>query len=381
MDESAWAIKPGAMMAWADEVEAEEVKKGAMVDEEAFPTLGAAVSKDSKKGKGAKKKGTKMDLGSFMSASLSRKAAASDAEILLQLPKGSSGLPREERDPTALGGAFRDYGGEGGFRRGDRPEREEREPSRADAASDWGAERKFTPSDSSDRSRGFGGGFGERRGGFGDRDGGGFGDRPRREDRPVSEADTADDWGANRKFVPAASSGDSRSFGSGYGRDRERPHSGFPDGGEPSRAETGDWGARRGPPPAEQSGSSSSGRRGYGFSEQPVSQADLEDRWSHRAAPAESSGRPAEQPAAERPRLKLAPRTKPLETPPPAANGVAPGSPAAAASPSGSGQQQTQAKPRSNPFGAAKPREEVLKEKGIDYRKQEMKLDHGEVIR
>lgn len=29
----------------------------------------------------------------------------------MQLPKSSSGLPKEERDPKQLGGAFKDYGG------------------------------------------------------------------------------------------------------------------------------------------------------------------------------------------------------------------------------------------------------------------------------
>lgn len=109
--ESAWAIKPEAID-WADEVEAEEVKKGPMVDEEAFPTLGEAVKSAPQKGKASKKgKGTKMGLNEFMSASVGRKPI-SDAEILMQLPKGSSGLPREERDPNALGGAFKDYGGD-----------------------------------------------------------------------------------------------------------------------------------------------------------------------------------------------------------------------------------------------------------------------------
>lgn len=107
--ESAWAIKPGATV-WADEVEAEEVKKAAAVDEEAFPTLGAASSNEPKKGKAAKKKGTKMDLNAFLNAPASRKTAVSDAEILMQLPKGSSGLSRD--DPSALGGGFRDYGGD-----------------------------------------------------------------------------------------------------------------------------------------------------------------------------------------------------------------------------------------------------------------------------
>ncbi len=36
-----------------------------------------------------------------------------------------------------------------------------------------------------------------------------------------------------------------------------------------------------------------------------------------------------------------------------------------------------------NPFGAARPREEVLKEQGRDYRKEELQLEHkaAEVIR
>jgi hypothetical protein len=59
-----------------------------------------------------------------------------------------------------------------------------------------------------------------------------------------------------------------------------------------------------------------------------------------------------------------------------AANGTGPsssdGSTAAAAGPP---------KQKVNPFGAARPREEVLKEKGIDYVKEELKLEHGEVIR
>jgi hypothetical protein len=130
------------------------------------------------------------------------------------------------------------------------------------------------------------------------------------------------------------------------------------------------------------------GRRGYGFSEQPVSQADVEDRWSHRPQPtgaAAENGAPGG--AAERPRLKLAPRTKPLEHPPAAAEAAAAAVVAEAASPhsdagsSSSSQRQQQQARKSNPFGAARPREEVLKEKGIDYQKEQLKLEHGEVIR
>ena len=38
-------------------------------------------------------------------------------------------------------------------------------------------------------------------------------------------------------------------------------------------------------------------------------------------------------------------------------------------------------KPRSNPFGAARPREEVLKEQGRDWRKEELELAHKSVQR
>lgn len=86
----------------------------------------------------------------------------------------------------------------------------------------------------------------------------------------------------------------------------------------------------------------------------------------------------------ERPRLNLAPRTAPLDKP---AGGDAAAAPAAAA---GDGAEAAEAaKPaepkaaKSNPFGAARPREEVLKEQGRDYRKEELQLEHkaAEVLR
>jgi hypothetical protein len=147
----------------------------------------------------------------------------------------------------------------GGF--GDRPGRAERaasEPSRADAAGDWGSERKFVPSDrpGGGGGGGFGGGFRDRdSGGFGDRRGGGdFGDRPPREERPVSKADTVDDWGANRKFQPSAGEerrGGGGGFGGGF-RDRERPAGPPRFGDDASHADAaGDWGARRSTPDSD----------------------------------------------------------------------------------------------------------------------------------
>lgn len=109
--DSAWGIKPGS---WAEDVEQEEAKNGPLRDEEAFPTLGEAVSKEPKASKaGGKKKPVKMGLTDFLGAQTARRTA-SDKEILMALPKGSSGLPKEERDSNALGGGFKDYGGNRG---------------------------------------------------------------------------------------------------------------------------------------------------------------------------------------------------------------------------------------------------------------------------
>jgi hypothetical protein len=106
--DSAWGIKPGS---WAEDVEQEEAKNGPLRDEEAFPTLGEAVKQEPKAAKGGgKKKPVKMGLTDFLGAQTARRTA-SDKEILMALPKGSSGLPREDRDSKGLGGGFKDYGG------------------------------------------------------------------------------------------------------------------------------------------------------------------------------------------------------------------------------------------------------------------------------
>jgi hypothetical protein len=79
------------------------------VSEEAFPSLGEVAKKDVK---GSKKgKGTKLSLSDFAAFPVGRSRQLSDKEILLQLPKGSSGLPKEDRDGKGLGGGFKDYGG------------------------------------------------------------------------------------------------------------------------------------------------------------------------------------------------------------------------------------------------------------------------------
>lgn len=205
-------------------------------------------------------------------------------------------------------------------------------PSRADTAGDWGAMRKFTPG--AGPSEGRPGGYG----GFRDREApreGGFREREPREFRP-SAADEVDNWGATRKFEPGAAPGPRR----------EPREGGFRDGpglGDSSRADAEDqWSRGREFKPT---GDSPAGPRpARGPSSDPNDRADKEDRWTRKAPPAGEEAPSSSQPAAgERPKLNLKPRTAAAAD--------------AAAAPAAGGSKG------SNPFGAARPREEVLKEK------------------
>ncbi len=104
--------------------------------------------------------------------------------------------------------------------------------------------------------------------------------------------------------------------------------------------------------------------------------ADKEDRWSRRAEAASSSAAPnggaSEAVPGERPRLKLQPRTLPLPN----------GEPSSSAASSSGGAAAVEARRSgSNPFGTARPREDVLREKGVDPIKEALRLEHIELNR
>ncbi|RMZ54910.1 hypothetical protein APUTEX25_000427, partial [Auxenochlorella protothecoides] len=233
----AWAKPAGA---WAQAVEEEEAEQGPILvpvvakekefpslgdapDRAGFPSLGAAAAvKDSKK---ERRKKQTMSLADFVSTVDAPKPGTfvpsarvggsalrrplNDDDILRNLPTTSRGkVEGDEKPGDRLGGSFRDYGGDrAGGRYGDddrrRGDGDDMGGSRADAADSWGMERKFVPGGaSSDRGRGFGSGSG---GGFGDRR-----DRSPRSERDESgpsRADTVDDWGAARQFVPSSGGG------------------------------------------------------------------------------------------------------------------------------------------------------------------------------
>lgn len=202
--------------------------------------------------------------------------------------------------------------------------------------------------DELDRPRGLGGGF--RSYGSGDR-GGGFDDDGRRGapgrgsdlDMP-SRADEDRDWSMSKKsFTPSPADSGSRSRYGGLG-------SGAP--ASVGRADDdGDWSRGKKPLPSGPSRYPSLGSAGGGFRDSPVS-TDSSDRWS-RAAPSNDER--------ERPRIVLDPPKRDASaTPtPPAEAG----------------------RSRPSPFGAARPREDVLADKGLDWKKMETEIDQKRTSR
>lgn len=415
----------GGASAWADAVDDEEQAGGVLgpslagppADE--FPTLGQAkqAGQGGAGGKKEKKKGTKMSFSDFVTTTggvTSRGGPKHEKEILMMLPTSSSGDGPVTRDPGALGGAFNQFGGERGDRGGriplphiniflaaaprsltrtpfccatgagygrrtddsDGPRRSMREddgPSRADSTADWGTVKKFEPSAPSSRG-GFGAGGG----------GGGFRSREASDMAPLRSgpgADEVDDWGKGKKFEPSSTGGPERrgGLGGGFGGFRDGPRDGPAlerreprmDMG-PSRADQEDQWSRRGPlqPPADAPGDRERDRFGAGAS----GKADEADVWVRKGGSSDEAKGGARDAAGgggrpERPKLNLKPRTAPLPDQATDQAALAESTKAAAEG------------AKANPFGAARPREAVLKEKGIDYVKEELKLQHGEVQR
>ena len=248
-------------------------------------------------------------------------------------------------------------------------------PSRADTSDSWGAERKFVPGGGDDRygrrDSGAGGGGFRDRGSFG----GGFQDRedrpPREFDDGPSRADTGD-WGA-RQFVPSQSSRRSydepRGGGGGF-REREsfrEPRDSFKEREsfrEPTRADveqrwerhndvkpTGFDDRPRRPfdeAPRERKGFSDGWRGRERDETGPGSRDGSRDQWKKERPIGEDS---SEAPR-ERPKLVLKPRTGSADARP--ASGDA---------------------GRPSIFGAARPREEVLREQGRDPVEEDERLE------
>lgn len=113
---TAWGA-PSSNLAWAEQVEEEEAQNGVPLLDEAYPTLGESVKQAKEAPPKKKKQQQKMSFSEFMGVPGGARGGSSrtsEKEILMQLPKGSSGVKPEEREPGSLGGGFREYGGQRG---------------------------------------------------------------------------------------------------------------------------------------------------------------------------------------------------------------------------------------------------------------------------
>lgn len=326
---SAWA-KPGA---WAlDSEEHEEELQEQHQKEKAnggffggsnkeeplaaeFPSLAAAATKPKKK------KGQTLSLGEFNATSSARSAQPTQVrglttEDLMMLPTGPRQRTAEELDRSRLGGGFRSYG-----------------------SYDSGRNNRYANNDESSNPR-----WGSSRASDEPRRNGGYNRDSNRETMP-SRADEINDWAAAKRTIPMSN---------GFER-RER--GGFFD--SQSKADESDnWTSNKSFVPSE-------GRRfgsGGGF--------DRDRRRDYESFPKEASngggadsetwGKKKEEVVGDgsvRPKLVLQPRTLPV-------------------SEEKQEESVTPVKSKgSNPFGEARPREEVLKEKGQDWKKIDEKLE------
>ncbi|PIN14277.1 hypothetical protein CDL12_13099 [Handroanthus impetiginosus] len=320
--------KPGAWALDAEENEAELLEQhkedssvGDGVETADFPSLAAATTKKTKK-----KKAQTLSLQEFSAYGAAKPAAAQPKgltpEELSRLPTGPRERSAEELDRNKLGGGFRSYGGgardEQPRRQGssNRDSNREFAPSRADEADDWGAGKKFSGNNGFDRKE-----RGEKGGFFSD---------------SQSRADGVDNWASNKSFVPS----EPRRYEKRGGFGLESSNGG---------ADSSNWVKRK----------EEEGRKfGGAFDSLRERKGDIESN----GADSESWGRKREEGSGgSRPRLTLQPRTLPVVE--------------------GQKSETTSVvKPKgSSPFGEARPREEVLKEKGQDWKEIEEKLEAAKI--
>ncbi|CAA0807689.1 glycine-rich protein [Striga hermonthica] len=324
---SAWA-KPGA---WALDVEENEAELLNQHREDAaaaingrsntggaadFPSLSAAAAATKTK---KKKKPQTVSLQEFVKPEATQQKGLTQEE-LLALPTGPRQRTAEELDRNKLGGGFRSYGV--GIRD---------EQPRRQGGFNRDADREFAPS-RADETDNWATGKKSSPAGFGDRRdrgerGGFFTDSQ-------SRADGVDNWASKKSFVPS----EPRRLDKRGGFSLESGNSG---------SESDNWLKRKEEERPRPGSSFDSLRERRG-----VSDADSESWGKKRDESGVGGGRP---------KLNLQPRTLPV----------------------GKAQKEEVAgmvKPKSsNPFGEARPREEVLKEKGQDWKEIEEKLESMKV--
>ncbi|KAK2438471.1 eukaryotic translation initiation factor 4B2 [Trifolium repens] len=301
----------GNIGAWAADSEAAEAEEREAAAKEAsagsdnFPSLKEAVTAKPKKNK-------KMSLSEFARGGYSSGGGATDyprltPDEMLRLPTGPKERSAEEMQFNRLGGGFSNF-------------------------------------DRGGRGRDRDGGSGDANWGAGRRSYGGFDDERRAPNSRVSDfdqpsrADEVDNWASVKKTLPSFDSGRQNRYGGGGGGGGG---GGF--GGESKADGVDNWAVGKKPLPVRSSG--------YGYRDSGTEP----DRWSRGSAVepdrwARGAPRETEQ---QRPRLVLDPRKS-----------------------DGSVNEAPVVKTnKPNPFGAARPREEVLAEKGFDWKKLDSEIE------
>lgn len=323
MTTSAWA-KPGAWALDSEEHEEELKQETPAPPTSDFPDLMTAAATKTKK-----KKGQTLSLGEFVTGKqTSGGPQGLTAEDMMMLPTGPRQRSAEEMDRTRNG--FRSYGDrnesnssrwgpKGGDDGGRKVTREPLGPSRADEISDWGAMKKSVIGDRRERSSGF------------------F-------ENSHSRADESDRWASNK------TSFEGRRNGGGFDRER-RAGMGFESNGDADSSDN--WARKketepRTEPPRRFGTGGGSGSAFDSLRDRRVGNDSSDtDSWAKKREEVSGVGG-----SVSRPKLNLQPRKLPV------------------------GEVETvKVTKGSNPFGDARPREQVLKEKGEDWKEMDEKLE------
>ncbi|KAJ6821302.1 putative eukaryotic translation initiation factor 4B1 [Iris pallida] len=373
----------GAIGAWALEAERAEAEErehaavAAAAPADLFPSLKEAVAAKPKK----KKKPVAVPLSEFAATPSPMSGPAFGGrshrggvgltpDEMLRLPTGPKERSAEELESSRFGRGFQSYGGGsgsgpgsgsrrsygGGFDeegRRDPPSRDPDLPSRADEVDNWASAKKPFPSDSGpgrhDRYGSLGGGS-------------------------SLKADEADSWFSTKKAAPT------QSRSSGFG-------SGFRDSFGGGSSDSDRWVRGGGGGGAGFPASNNNEERPRLVLDPPknVSLAVNAEQVKNRPS-LFGAARPREEVLAEKgvdwrkvdteievKKSTSRPSSSHSSRPSSAQSGSRPGSPGEGGAP--------KARPKINPFGDARPREVLLQEKGKDWRKIDLELEHRSVDR
>ncbi|XP_051122047.1 eukaryotic translation initiation factor 4B1-like [Andrographis paniculata] len=365
---------------WAAEAEREEAEQREAEERAAaaqpatsFPSLKEAASTA-----GKQKKKTKMTLQEFSMQTSGHSAAADYSrglthEEMLRLPTGPKERSADEMQYGRLGGGFSNYGtrpGSGGpnqgrpreydgrrsygfqdeDRRGGPPQSrvsELNQPSRADGVDNWASMKRQTmPEYNSAQGR-----PGPRYASLGG--GGGAAG-------VASRADEVDNWASAKKPITQPQQPRSSSFGSGFSRP------------EPDRWTRGEQRLVLDPPKSEGDGVVKVNKPNPFGAARPREDVLAEKGLDWKKLDLEIEEKKQSVSGGSRPQSSHSSR--------PASSHSQSGKSEAVAAP-GAGEDEVKQKPKVNPFGNAKPREVLLEEKGLDWKKIDLELEHRRVER